>query len=108
MGKTTEKITDSMKNKLMELYKEGKMDTEIASILGVTSNAIFYWRKKLNLKSTFTYSKISKIDKDKFEQTEWDYFTALFIQMFIPFFQYRICRYIHSIIFIVYIVSLIW
>lgn len=52
MGKTTEKITDSMKNKLMELYKEGKMDTEIASILGVTSNAIFYWRKKLNLKST--------------------------------------------------------
>lgn len=68
MGKTTEKITDSMKNKLMELYKEGKMDTEIASILGVTSNAIFYWRKKLNLKSTFTYSKISKIDKDKFEE----------------------------------------
>lgn len=68
MGKTTEKITDSMKTQILLLYNEGKMDTEIAKILGVSSSAIFYWRKRLGLKSKFTYSKISKIDKEKFEE----------------------------------------
>ena len=62
MGKTTEKITDAMKIQLITLYNEGKMDSEIAKILGVTSGAIMYWRKKLKLKSKFTYQKIAKAD----------------------------------------------
>ena len=56
MGKTTEKITNAMKEQLVTLYKEGKMDSEIAKILGVTRSAILYWRKKLNLKSKFTFA----------------------------------------------------
>lgn len=68
MGKTTGKITDSMKEKMVSLYEEGKMDTEIAKILSVSDSAIFYWRKKLNLESKFTYSKIAKIDNQKFEE----------------------------------------
>lgn len=68
MGKTIEKITENMKIQLLSLYEEGKIDSEIARILKVSSNAIYYWRKKLNLKSKFTYSKISKINKDKFEE----------------------------------------
>lgn len=68
MGKTTEKITDSMKEQLILLYNEGKMDSEIAKILKVSDSAIYYWRKKLNLKSKFTYSKISKINNSKFEE----------------------------------------
>lgn len=68
MGKTTEKITEEMKSKMISLYNEGKMDSEIAKVLGVSTSAILYWRKKLNLKSKFTYSKISKIDNVKFEE----------------------------------------
>ena len=62
MGKTTEKITDAMKTQLITLYNEGKMDSEIAKTLGVTRSAIMYWRKKLKLKSKFTYQKIAKAD----------------------------------------------
>lgn len=68
MGKTTEKINDEMKETLLSLYNQGKMDSEIAKELKVTVSAIHYWRKKLNLKSKFTYSKISKIDINKFEE----------------------------------------
>lgn len=68
MGKTTEKITDSMKERLLALYEQGKLDTEIALELKVSRSAITYWRKKLNLKSKFKYSKISKIDNLKFEK----------------------------------------
>lgn len=68
MGKTTEKITETMKEQLIALYNQGKMDSEIAKELKVTNSAIHYWRKKLNLKSKFDYSKISKIDKNKFEE----------------------------------------
>ena len=68
MGKTTEKITNSMKERLLALYEQGKLDTEIALELKVSRSAITYWRKKLNLKSKFKYSKISKIDNLKFEK----------------------------------------
>jgi hypothetical protein len=68
MGKTTEKITNSMKDKLISLYEEGKMDTEIAKILNVSRSAIYYWRKQLDLKTKFTYDKISKINNKKFEE----------------------------------------
>ena len=65
MGKTTEKITPSMKETLINLYNEGKMDTEIANVLNVSRSAIFYWRKQLGLKTRFTYSKIAKLDIEK-------------------------------------------
>lgn len=65
MGKTTEKITPSMKETLLSLYNEGKMDTEIANVLNVSRGAICYWRKQLGLKTKFTYSKIAKLDIEK-------------------------------------------
>lgn len=69
MGKTTEKITDAMKEQIKELASNGKTDREIAEILGnVTDGAILYWRKKLGVKSKFTYSKIAKIDSIKFKE----------------------------------------
>lgn len=61
-------MTNEMKKQLLYLYEQGKMDTEIAKELGVTDGAVFYWRKKLNLPTKFTYDKINKIDNAKFEQ----------------------------------------
>jgi transposase-like protein len=61
MGKTTEKITDAMKIQLITLYNEGKMDSEIAKIVGIKRATICYFRKKQGLITKFTYSKISKI-----------------------------------------------
>lgn len=63
---------------MLTLYEEGKMDSEIAAELGnITRSAVYYWRKKLGLKSKFTYDKISKIDtkkcKELFEQGYSDY-----------------------------------
>lgn len=49
-----------MKETFISLYNQGMMDSEIAKQLGVTDGAIFYWRKKLGLKTKFNYSKISK------------------------------------------------
>lgn len=57
-----------MKSKMISLYDKGKTDSEIGKELGVTNGAIFYWRKKLGLKSKFTYSKIAKIDNNRFEE----------------------------------------
>ena len=85
MGKTTEKITNAMKEQLVTLYKEGKMDSEIAKILGVTRSAILYWRKKLNLKSKFTYQKLAKVNyeeiKKLFEEGLSDYTIATKLNM---------------------------
>ena len=68
MGKTTEKITDKMKEQLIALYNEGMMDTEIAGILKVSAGAVLYWRRKLGLKTKFNYKLVSKIDNNKFEE----------------------------------------
>lgn len=65
MGKTTEKITSPMKETLIRLYNEGKMDTEIANVLNVSRSAVFYWREQLGLKTKFTYNKINKLDIEK-------------------------------------------
>lgn len=63
------KLTELQKEEMLKLYHEGKMDTEIAKILNVSDSAIYYWRKKkLNLKSKFNYTKISKINNEKFEE----------------------------------------
>lgn len=66
MGKTIFKLSEEDKQKICKLADEGKTDTEIAKLFNVTDGTIFYWRKKLNIKSKFTYDKISKINKTKF------------------------------------------
>lgn len=68
MGKTVFKITDEMKEKMLFLYEKGKMDTEIAKELNVSRSAIYYWRKKLNLISKFSYDKVAKLNNKKFEE----------------------------------------
>lgn len=65
--KTVFKLTETDLQKLRKLAELGKMDSEIAKELNVTDGAIFYWRKKLGIKSKFTYDKISKMDKKQFE-----------------------------------------
>ena len=69
MGKTIFKVTEDMKQQIVALYNQGLMDSEIATkIGGITDGTVFYWRKKLGLKSKFNYSQVSKIDKEKFEK----------------------------------------
>lgn len=69
MGKTIFKVTEDMKQQIIALYNQGLMDSEIAKeIGGITDGTVFYWRKKLGLKSKFDYSRVSKIDNKKFEE----------------------------------------
>lgn len=69
MGKTVFKVTENMKQQIVALYNQGLMDSEIAKqIGGITDGAVFYWRKKLGLKTKFDYSQVAKIDKEKFEE----------------------------------------
>lgn len=62
------RLTEPEKEKIIELYNLGKMDTEIGKELGVSDGTIFSFRKRNNLPTKFTYSKISKIDNNKFEE----------------------------------------
>lgn len=68
MGKTLFKLTEEDKETLIALYNQGLMDTQIAQLLSVSRSAIYYWRKKLNMQTTFDYSKIRKFDNQKFEE----------------------------------------
>ena len=69
MGKTIFKITEEMKQQIIDLYNQGLMDSEIAKTVGnITDGAVYYWRHKLGLKSKFDYSQVSKIDNNKFEE----------------------------------------
>lgn len=61
-------MTKELKEKTIELYNMGLMDTEIANTLGISDSVVFYWRKKLNLKTKFTYDKIKKINDVEFEK----------------------------------------
>lgn len=62
------KLTDEEKIKINELYKLGKMDSEIGKELGICRATIQYYRKTHNMPTKFTYEKISKIDNIKFEE----------------------------------------
>jgi len=62
------KISEEQMNLMKSMYEKGSMDSEISKVIGVTRSAISYWRKRLNLKSKFTYDKISKINNEKFEE----------------------------------------
>ena len=69
MGKTIFKVTEKMKQQIVALYNRGLMDSEIAKqIGGITDGTVFYWRKKLGLKTKFDYSQVSKIDNEKFKK----------------------------------------
>lgn len=61
------KLSKEDKQSIINMANMGLMDSEIAEKLHVSPSAIFYWRKKLNIKSQFNYAKISKIDNDKFK-----------------------------------------
>ena len=52
---------------LKSLYEEGKMDSEISKILGVSRSAIWSYRKNHNMPTKFSYKKISKINIAEFE-----------------------------------------
>jgi len=51
------------KEVIAKLHSEGKNDSEIAKILNIDSTLVIYYRKKMGLKSNFSYS--SKLDKVK-------------------------------------------
>lgn len=61
-------ITAEQLQKIKELAEKGYMDSEIATLLNIKRTTVWYNRKKLNIKTKFTYSKISKIDNSKFEE----------------------------------------
>lgn len=58
-------FTEEIKKQIISLYEEGKMDSEIAKIVGIKRATICYFRKKQGLITKFTYSKISKISKEE-------------------------------------------
>lgn len=63
------KLTPEQVNDIKRLVGLGYMDSEIAKIFGnVTAGSIYYWRKKLGIKSTFNYEKVSKMDHKKMEE----------------------------------------
>jgi len=66
--KTTTKLTEEKLNTFLEMYEQGKLDTEIAKVLEVSRATIANWRKKYDLPCKFEYNKISKIDYQKFEE----------------------------------------
>lgn len=61
-------ITPELEKQIMELYNEGKMDTEIEKETGISSKTICFYRKQHNLPTKFNYSKISKINNQEFEK----------------------------------------
>lgn len=61
-------ITPEKEGIILELYNQGKTDTEIAKITGVKAGTVAYYRKSHNLPTKFTYSKIDKISKTNFKE----------------------------------------
>lgn len=62
------RLTKEEKEEIVRLYELGMMDSEISTALNINRGTINYFRKSHNLKTKFTYSKISKIDNSKFEE----------------------------------------
>lgn len=56
------------KQRLIELHSEGKTDVEIASILNVSRQLIQAHRKKLGLKSNFSYTSFRKMNYEEVEK----------------------------------------
>lgn len=67
--KTSGKLTEQQINQIPVLVKEGYMDSEIAKMFGdVTPGAIYYQRKKLGIKTSFTYEKVSKMNHNRLRE----------------------------------------
>lgn len=63
------KLSEKQIFEIKDLVNKGYTDPEIAKQFGtVTAGTIYYWRKKLGIKTTFTYEKISKISHDKLKE----------------------------------------
>lgn len=62
------KIKEEEEEIILDLYNQGKMDSEISKIIGVNRATIQWYRKTHNLPTKFTYDKVSKIDNNKFEE----------------------------------------
>lgn len=56
------------KQRLIELHSEGKTDSEIAKIMGVSSKLVFFHRKNLGLPSNFSYESFRKMDYEKVKE----------------------------------------
>lgn len=56
------------KQRLIELHSEGKTDVEIASILNVSRQLVQAHRKKLGLKSNFSYTSFRKMNYEEVEK----------------------------------------
>ena len=56
------------KQRLIELHSEGKTDSEIAKIMGVSSKLVFFHRKNLGLPSNFSYKSFRKMDYEKVKE----------------------------------------
>ena len=54
--------------RLVEWHKEGKTDVEIASIMNVSRQLIQVNRKKLGLKSNFSYTSFRKMNYEEVEK----------------------------------------
>lgn len=52
----------------MQMANDGLMDSEIADKFGVCASNIWRHRKERNIPSQFDYSKVSKINNEKFEE----------------------------------------
>lgn len=62
------KIKEEEEKIILDLYNQGKMDSEISKATGINRGTIQWYRKTHNLPTKFTYDKISKIDNNKFEE----------------------------------------
>lgn len=63
------KVIDKDKEKqILDLYNQGKTDSEISKITGIQRATVQYYRSKHNMPAKFTYEQFSKIDKNKFEE----------------------------------------
>ena len=56
------------KQRLVELYKEGKTDKEISKALGVSRQLVQFHRSKLGLKSNFSYVSFRRMNYDEVEK----------------------------------------
>lgn len=61
-------ITPEKEKLIIELYNQGKTDTEIAKLTGIKACTVAYYRKSHNLLTKFTYDKINKISKTNFKE----------------------------------------
>lgn len=69
MKTSANRLSKEQIDQIAVLAQQGFTDREIARQFGnVTDGAIFNWRKKLGISTTFTYEKVSKMDHKEMER----------------------------------------